>query len=130
QDLVARSTPEAHFERTKLSDIDHLMAFNWVRNPPLQARRKRLGVLAKACHDGDLPFLHNHEAAKAPDDDTYEEQNAQQLGRTGRHRRHAAAPTTSRPPRPPGAAFVAKQRPQAIVEILPDLVEIRGTIIL
>ena len=85
---------------------------------------RRADVLAKLGEDGDLAFLDDEKPAGQPEQDGRSDQNAKADFRlTGRR--------AGRPggcgPRAAGATLATtEQRAQAVVEIAPDLVEIRG----
>ena len=105
----------ADFDRTDLRRIDDLVRLERIRQTPVNARIRRLFILAEARHDAHIAVLHDEYAAAQIDRDQHADNNAHaDLG--------AAAVVGTRTA---ACRLLAEQARELLVEVAPHFVEIR-----
>src|SRR5262249_12416226 len=111
----------ADFQRAHLREVDDLVRLDRPRQAPVEARGRLLGELAEGEDDAALALDDDVEAAREPDADRHQQEQAGAAeGEAPAGRRRLLAATAAPP---------AEQLGEPAVEVAPELVEIRRTLI-
>src|SRR5690606_6858327 len=124
QHLGAHVVAVADFQRAHRREVDDLVRLDWPGHAPAQARLGLLRVAPEGEHDAARAGVDDVEAAREPDDHDEGEQHARAAAEL---RRARAATAAAR--RLVAAAALAEELGQAPVEVAPQLVEVRRTLV-
>src|SRR3569832_1149900 len=99
------------------------MALDRIGPAPVETSRRHVAVAAKARHDGSLAFLNDEKSADQPQEHYDDGDNAD----TDAGAAHIGLETAARIAAD-SAAFLAEQPVQTMIEIAPELIEIRRAV--
>jgi hypothetical protein len=120
--LVLDAGAITDFNRANLRNIDDLMTLDRIRPAPVEAGWRHMAVFSKGQHHPGLALLHDEKPAGQPQKKRNNGNDADTDARTLHVRRQTAARISAAIP-------VAEQAVQALIEIAPQLVEVRRAVI-
>ncbi|MNS68741.1 hypothetical protein D3C72_1020280 [compost metagenome] len=124
--LVAQRLAVTHFHRAHLRHVDGFVGLERVRPAPVETGRRGVAVLAEREHDAVLALLHDERAAGEPDEDGDHADHAG--GDAGAL--HVGTRTTATAvviAAVVGTVLLSEKGVQALIEIAPQLIEVRRT---